>query len=344
MKRLFVSLLAVAAMASCSKNESVSDPDVPADGVEIMAKSVARSIESKAPFEGTIGADNQLTARVLVSKNDGNYTSTYADGTMTFTDNGSTQVGFNTTPAYYPADGSTLYLCGLYPATGWAANQTTTADYTFDGKTDIMAAAQQSSDKAQAQAGTYPALTFNHLLTKLVVKAVAADDAAITAWGDVTEIVLTGSKGSSAIGDPNTKVTVTLADGTAATGTAFATPATAFSFYTMTGDTYNDVAFTGQTCALATTAANIAYSLVAPVTATGTGDFKLKVTTQKGSETALENEVTIGLKDVAGTADFTGDTQGKSFVITLTFKATEIQATATVTDWVEGGSAGAEIQ
>lgn len=339
MKRLFVSLLAVVAMPSCSKNEPVTGSDVPTDGVEIMARSVVRTIETTAPFEGEIGDNGSLTARVLVSATSGNYTTIYEDDQMTFTDNGTMQVGF-VTPAYYPADGSRLYLCGLYPADQNWQNPTTSADYTFDGKTDIMAAAQVSSSKAEAQAGTYPTLAFKHLLTKLVVKAVAADQAAIDAWGNVTEIVLTQAGGAA----PYTKATVTLTDGTAATGTAFATTATSFPFYTITsGTTYNDVAFTEQTCALATTAADIAYSMVAPVTATETGDFKLKITTQKGSETALENEVTIDLKDTTDSA-FTGDTQNKSFVITLTFKATEIQAKATVGTWEEGGSAGAEIQ
>lgn len=340
MKHLFVSLLAVAAMASCSKNDSVTAPEGPqGDAVEIKATSKALSIESKAPFEGEIGDNGSLTARILVSVTQDNYTTTYKDDNMTFTDNGITEVGF-ATPAYYPADGSPLYLCGLYPADQNWQNPTTTADYTFDGKTDIMAAAQVSSSKTAAQAGTYPTLAFKHLLTKLVVKAVAEDQAAIDAWGDVTAIVLTKAEGNN----PYTKATVTLASGTAATGTAFATTLTAFPFYTMMGETYNDVAFTGQTCALTTTAANIAYSMVAPITATGTGDFKLKITTQKGSETALENEVTIDLKDTAGSAAFTGDTQNKSFVITLTFKATEIKAKATVGAWEEGGSAGAELQ
>lgn len=41
---------------------------------------------------------------------------------------------------------------------------------------------------------------------------------------------------------------------------------------------------------------------------------------------------------------FTGDTQGQAFEITLTFKATEIVATATVTDWVKGGNTEVPIQ
>lgn len=339
MKRLFVSMLAIAAMASCSKNETEPVSDAGADKVEIMAKSVTRSIETKAPFEGTIGNSSSLTARVLVSATSGNYTTTYHDGQMTFNDNGTTQVGFNTTPAYYPVDGSTLYLCGLYPADENWKNPTTTVDYEFDGKTDIMAAAEASSSKSQAQAQSYPTLAFNHLLTKLVVKVKAEDQAAIDSWGNITDLVLTQAGGTT----PYTKATVTLATGAAETGTAFSTTKSDFPFYTMTGTTYNEVAFTSQSVALTTDAANLAYSLVAPITATGSNDFKLKIKTQKGLDPALENEVTIGLQQTAGGA-FSGDTQGKSFEITLTFKATEIKAKATVTDWVKGGSASAEIQ
>lgn len=338
MKKLLVSLLAVAAMASCSKSEteSAAAPETNSDLVEILVKSTSRSIDTRAPFEGTISGDNQLTARVIASATSANYSTPYKDGKMTFADNGTTQVGFSD-KAYYPVDGSTLYLCGLYPADNWQ-NVTETAVYTFDGKTDIMAAAEVSSSKSEAQGGTYPTLAFKHLLTKLVIKAKAEDDAAIKAWGKITEITLKQA-GSSL---PYNMATVTLAGGTAAKG-AFSNTQEAFAFYTMTGETYNEDAFTGQAVDLTTDGAKVAYSLVAPVTATGTGDFKLKIKTQRGMEAVQENEVTVGLQKTEGGA-FEGDTQGKSFEITLTFKATEIQAKATVAAWEEGGSASADIQ
>ncbi len=84
MKQLFFSLLAVAAMASCSKSELAIRPEVIGD-VEIMAKSNALSIDadasSRAPFEGTIDNTNgnSLTAQVLASKTSGNYSTLYND-------------------------------------------------------------------------------------------------------------------------------------------------------------------------------------------------------------------------------------------------------------------------
>lgn len=50
-------------------------------------------------------------------------------------------------------------------------------------------------------------MQFKHLLTKLVVKLVAEDDAAVTAWGNVTDISLVGVNGSQ---KPYSKVEVTL--------------------------------------------------------------------------------------------------------------------------------------
>ena len=92
-----------------------------------------------------------------------------------------------------------------------------------------------------------------------------------------------------------------------------------------------------------TSPANAAYSLVAPITATGTGDFKLKITTQKDAESPLVNEVAVDLKGTSSST-ITGDTQGKAFEITLTFKATEIQAKASVKEWEKAGTATGEIK
>lgn len=336
MKQLFVLLLAVAAMVSCSKNESVTGPDVPADGVEIKASSMVRTIESKAPFEGAISATQNLTAKVLISTVTGDYSSPIHNGTLTFTQAG-TSTGF--TPAvYYPSStaDSPVYLVGLYPSTGWGNVQNSNEiEYTFDGSQDVMAAAEVSGTKALAQADTHPAFTFNHLLTKLNLSVKAESAEAAAAWGKVTEITLeqAGEK------TPKNQMKVALNTGTATfpyegTGT--------FSFYAKDGDAYTDNAFTAQAKELTTDLTEIAYALVAPITADGTKDFKLRVKTQKGSEAEVISMVDIDLTAKEGST--LGDTKGQAFALTLTFKATEITPSATVADWIEGGSAGAEIQ
>lgn len=338
MKQIYLPLLAVLALASCSKSELAMRPN---DGqVEIMATSQALSIDTRAPFEGQIEGGNPLTANVIMSQTSGDYTTPYGTvgttGTMTFTDNGTTEAGFNTTPQYYPADDSQIYLSALYPETGWTAI-TTTATYTIDGKSDLMAAAEQTSKKSEAIDGTFPTFSFNHLLTKLTVKVVAADQAAIDAWGAITEMTTTQADGQAL----NLTATVTLKDGTAAFTGAQGTP---LNFYTITdGTTYNDdaVAAVDHTITLTTDPTLVAYSLVPPITARAQAHhFDLSVKTEKSGEAIA---VPVNLEASLGGA-FSGDTRGKAFEITITFKATEIKAKATVTDWEDAGSSDVEIQ
>lgn len=350
MKKLYVPVLALLTLASCSKSELANRPVVENDMVEIMATSKALTIETRAPFEGQIASDNTLTAVVLGSTSTGDYTETtprYCDGEMTFTDDNTTAVSF-ATPQYYPVSDATIYLCALYPTAlaDWK-DIATTAKYTFDGKTDVMAAAEVNGKKSTAMAGTVPSFEFKHLLTKLVVKVKAENEAAQNVWGDITGITLVKAMN----GDVFDTAEVTLATGAATTGTAFSNPATdGMAFYRIDAAAYTDNAVddADNKIALTTTAEEVAYSLVAPITAeNGVKHFTLSVDTKLG-ETVTTKEVSFDLyKAKVGEEDpavFSGDTQGKAFEVTLTFKATEIVATATVTDWVKGGNTEVEIQ
>ena len=88
----------------------------------------------------------------------------------------------------------------------------------------------------------------------------------------------------------------------------------------------------------------MAYSMVAPLkNATGTADYTLAVKTEHSGTTPVT--VPVNLKTTgSSSADYTASTQGKKFVVLLTFKATEIKATATVKDWEEDGGSSEEIQ
>lgn len=347
MKKLYVPVLALLTLASCSKSELANRPVVENDMVEIMATSKALTIETRAPFEGSIASDNTLTAVVLGSTTTADYTTRYCDGEMTFTDDNTTAASF-ATPQYYPVSDAPIFLCALYPTAlaDWK-DIATTAKYTFDGKTDVMAAAEVSGKKSTAMAGTVPSFTFNHLLTKLIVKVKADGDAAVGVWGDITGISLVKANN----GDVFDTAEVTLATGAAATGTAFSNAAAdGMAFYRIDAAAYTDNAVddADNKIALTTTAEEAAYSLVAPIIAeNGVKHFALKVDTKLG-ETVTTKEVSFDLyKAKVGEEDpavFSGDTQGKAFEITLTFKATEIVATATVTDWVKGGNTEVPIQ
>ncbi len=339
MRKSMFSLLAVAAMASCTQSDVVEL--VPNEKVEIKLTSSAIAAETvtRAPYEGTIGSGNTLTAKVLASATSQSYTANalYANDVMEFTDNGTTAVGF-ATPKYYPADNSALYICGLYPSTGWADPANDECKFTFNGSQDVMVASEQSSTKDASKGGSYPALTFKHLLTQLVVKAVAENQAAIGAWGNLTDITLT-KVGSN---DPTSAVTVTLSAGTADESSAFATPLTGGMSFWVKGASPEAV-FASQTKALTTGGEEVAYSLVAPLkNATGTADYTLAVKTANSGTTPVA--VPVNLKQKGSNNAYTASTQGQKFIITLTFKATEIKATATVEDWKEEGGSSEDIQ
>lgn len=337
MKKSLFLLLAIVAMTGCTQGEILESRSD--ETVEIKLKSSALSVEAvtRAPFEGEIGSGNTLTARVLASKTQGNYTSSYADDAMTFNDNGTTAAGF-ATAKYYPADNSTVYFCGLYPSTGWAGSQTTTTSFTFDGSKDVMAAAEVSSSKDEAKGSTFKTLAFKHLLTQLVIKVVAENQAAIDSWGKLTDITLSKAGGSN---NPNTKVEVTLATGVAATGSAFATPVSdnSFKFWKLDSP---ETAFAGQSVVLTTSGAEVAYSMVSPVAATGSNDYTLLVKTVNAKAEGIS--VPVHLKKTANGEVYNLDTQGKKFVVTLTFKATEIKALATVQEWTSDGKGDETIQ
>lgn len=343
MKKLYVPVLALLTLASCSKSELANRPVVENDMVEIMATSKALTIETRAPFEGSIASNNTLTAVVLGSTTAADYTTTYCDGEMTFIDN-TTAASF-ATPQYYPVNDDMVYLCALYPtpATDWQ-NIGQTATYTFDGKTDVMAAAEVSGKKSTAMAGPVPSFTFNHLLTKLIVKVKADGDAAVGVWGDITGISLVKANN----GDVFDTAEVTLATSAAATGTAFSNAAAdGMAFYRIDAAAYTDNAVddADNKIVLTTDAVEAAYSLVAPIIAGNSADhFTLKVSTDlDGTPTVKEVSLKLSTADEIPVV-FTGDTQGQAFEITLTFKATEIVATATVTDWVKGGNTEVPIQ
>lgn len=326
------------AEADCTQSD-VMEP-VPNENVEIklISSAIAAETMTRAPYEGTIAADNTLAARVLVSETSGNYTTTYANDKMVFTDNGSTAVGF-ATAKYYPVDNSTLHICGLYPFEGWGNPANDECKFTFNGSQDVMAAPEKSSTKNDSKDGNYPQLEFKHLLTQLVIKAVAEDEAAIAKWGKLTDITLT-KVGKN---NPSGAVTVSLSAGTADESSAFATLLdNGMSFWVRGAGT--ETAFASQAKELTTDGEEVAYSMVAPLkNATGTADYTLAVKTEHSGTTPVT--VPVNLKTTgSSSADYTASTQGKKFVVLLTFKATEIKATATVKDWEEDGGSSEEIQ
>lgn len=343
MKKILFPLMAVAVLAGCSKENSQSE-----EQVEIKLASQALEATTRAPFEGTIGKSNPLKAFVPASSLSGNYGSLHTydgpHGYMLFSENGTTAVGFVSsadwaTPAakHYPADpNEAVYLCGLYPHDAWTIQTDgTKASAEIDGKTDLMAAKEIPSTKKDVQAGgTSPTLAFKHLLTRLNIELSAENDDAKTAWGNVTGLKI--SKAGQSI--PATQAAVTLASGSVAADDFTGTDATAC--YTAGTDANITPATPLE---LATKPARSeAYTLCPPVDASsGTEHYTLEITT-----TQYTTPYIVPLTLIYD-GNFSGDkssTAGQAFAVTLTFKASTIQAYATVAPWEEAGTSGSVIQ
>lgn len=353
-KNLFFTLATAALLASCSsendelfnttpegQSDELTEIKLSGTSLSVDADSSQKKVATRTAFEGQPGTDNELLALVPLSTKSKDYSSTHQwdgeHGTVSF--KGQDKTGF-TQAKHYPALATTpIYMVGLYPADEWET-LTTTATHTIDGKTDLMFAPEQTTTKANA--ANPPTLTFYHLLTKLniVLKGASTDD--IDAWGEITELKLAQSLGTGLQTPPNS-VTVTLGDN--AEGENKITPS-----YTgeATGglNCYkaktNDAVTTGTSLQINNNTNVVgAYVLAPPVSASTGSDYKLLIKTTKHTE-SIEKE--INLMQTNGTTEFTGDTMGKAFTITLNFKASVIEVKATVNPWEEGGKADIDIQ
>ncbi len=334
-------LTAAAAFTACSNEDIVPAPN--GENVQITLNSTtldASGLSTRAPFEGAIGATNQLTARIIASTAT-TFMDTHADGTMTFA---GAAAGYNagaTGTTTYPVSGP-VYLFGLYPATGWASYSEGVANYTFSGKEDVMATSQIPTVAADvAPGGTYKTLTFKHLLTKLEVK-MNATSTAIAEFGNVESIRLTKDAAATGI---NNRVSVN--NKTTTMVPSFTSTAAYLDFHSLAVDgttgakTYS--ASPVSSFALTSDSKTVAYAMVAPVNAsaaTDANEYVLEIKTASGAT----KTVNIDLKKGVDGSAFTGPTAGYSFGISLYFKSiNEIMADVTVETWTNEGEFQGEI-
>lgn len=336
MKKFIFPLVAVLGFAAC--NPENENPMGDGNGDEIKLQMTQLSIDTRAPYLADDPADAPLLARVLCSQTQGDYTvevdEANNNGFMNFTA-ASTETSFclndgTITPKSFPRGVNNVYLVGLYPAETWTKNAGTSASFNFDGSNDIMFAPEATTVKR----GAVGTLAFGHKMTKINIQLRAVDDASIAPWGEIENIALTGV--GAAATQPNTTVEVAFANGAA----TFSNAAASLACYGTDGTDYTDVAYAG-TAALTTTATTVAYTICEPVdAAAGTSDeYSLTIT----SSTKGEVVVPFSLTNTAD-AEFTGNTAGYAFTVTLSFSAVEIQAQATVTPWDEQGTTDVTIE
>lgn len=351
-KALFaISALALTSFVSCNKTEvNTAAPSV--DPNEITVSMSSLDVATKTPYDGTISSINPLVARVLASQTSEDYTTEYqgsTNGYIKFTDE-STAVGFTSqdgsekNPKFYPATANAeIFLFGLYPnTTTWTTNTKGSATATFTGCEDIMVAPETSSIKSTSNGN----LGFTHKLTQLIVKFEVEDANAKNGWGTITDLTLSGINTASGAAKPANSITVTTTDSPTVSFTGNAD--TPFYGCSKTSDNYSftNTKFTATDLSDITVGSGngkvVAYTLCQPIDAANistTADYKITV---KNANTS--REVSVDLKSDDNSTSFTESTEGYAFTITLNFKATEILATASVTDWKDGGSTTVDVE
>lgn len=213
-------------------------------------------------------------------------------------------VSTTVTGKFYPVDGSAVNFVGYAPSGGTLSAGS--VSFTIDGTDDVMYAGVASGTKVQAIAGTHPNLVFEHMLTQLQFQVVAEDVAGVPAVAAWGDVTKI-----EVLSQPNT-IALALASGTAtASGTAVFT------------------GFSG-TQALTTTLTGVGNgTMIFPVNA---ATLSLKVYTvncPEGQQVDLLSKTFVA---------------GSAYKVNLTFKATAIVLTATVTPWADGGSTGIDVK
>ena len=347
-KALFaISALALTSFVSCNKTEvNTATPSV--DPNEITVSMSSLDVATKKPYDGTISSINPLVARVLASQTSGDYTDEYqgsTNGYIKFTDE-STAVGFTSqngsekNPKFYPATANAeIFLFGLYPnTTTWTTSTKGSATAAFTGCEDIMVAPETKSIKSTSNGN----LAFKHKLTQLIVKFEVEDANAQNGWGTITDLTLSSINTASGAVKPANGITVTTTD----------TPTVSFTgnadtpFYGCSETSFTDTKFTATDLSDITVGSSngkvVAYTLCQPIDAANIStDADYKITVKNANTT---REVSVDLKNDDNRTSFTESTEGYAFTITLNFKATEILATASVTDWKDGGSTTVDVE
>lgn len=320
MKKLILSMAAVAALASCSNDESNVAPELDAKGTPIaVTAGIETSVDTKAPVTGTAFADGASNLFRLVAYENATQAVPSDFSTPYFKNNGKGDVNVNSKqgsdskyqllpdPAqYYPVDGEYLYFYAFAPGGDdiwtFTPNATApTAKITINGSQDIMWAKDETGiAKAASGAQTQPALAFTHKLMQVTFKAQA--DASFTGSDKVTKLTINGV---------GTSVTLNVKNGT----------------ITNYGSE-NLVAYDNTT---GVAIESDPKDIVAGVMFKPTQNFTITVETENGVK--YENvEIDLGTTET--------DKAGYSYEVTLNFKQTLIIPTATITDWKKGTNPG----
>lgn len=316
-------LLCMAALASCSKEESgiIPVPDgpqtaiVPTAGLSMSATPSVRAALPGGPVSGTTfpkGTEDlfAVTAYKGTAAPSSDYSNAYFDNETVDSD-AEGKLNF-TTAQYYPADAEKLYFYACSPVstsgfTAGTASAVPTVAWTIDGTQDIMYA-NVVSGIGKVSAGTtqpQPEFSFNHLLKQVRFKLVKGEG-----FGD-------GIYASSVkITNCRTQASLNLITGA----------------LTFTGNADQSIGFSGN-YAIQKSGVEIG-SLLCQAGETGL-DIEIVAA-------GITYKTSVTLKSTS--TDITAGGAGVSHLVTLTFIGTQIVPSAAITDWVDAGETSGTIQ
>ena len=324
MKKLFISVWALAALVCCSKEEN----GLPAGGSEESRAAIAPSaniennVISRSAVDGTSFAEGndvfRLSAFEAATEPTDNWTATGAEAfenmRVNCAANGTLSLA---TSKYYPPTGANAQKLWFYAyapaANGTYSNGNGTTEpsvtYTITGQEDIMTGNVSNTNGfggvANGETQTHPAFAFSHLLKKITFKVKAGNTFDAESNTAVSQIVVKNVK---------TSASLNVVDGTLA----------------FSGEADQSLTLSGGNTTITTEGASVPGCLMFEP---GTS-FTVSVTA--GGVTYADATVTLS-GDKAGEA-------GVSHEVTLTFHRSGIVPTATITDWVKGDDAGVDIQ
>lgn len=301
MKNLMISMLAMAAMVSCTSEDILDDQDpVISDGlVPITMTAEIGHLTTKAAIgqeaDGALSADLGSVQFLRSDKETADWTNLDTPLTATIKQDG--KIEFDT-PQYYLKDGSTTHLIGYYPAA--TSINSGIVSWTITGKEDIIISDAQSGSKTST---TKLAFTFGHQLTQLQFNVKAPSGETLT--GEKLKSVTVKNLKTTAQFDPDA----------------------ASDAFTFTGDATNSLTTESPVTDTDLSDAGVSGGTLLIEPSATDKDFDIEVVTvdADSKEKTYKGKVKIG---AAATT---------SYDVNLTISQQEVSGTATVGKWTSGG-------
>lgn len=293
--------IALATLAACTGLQDVRQEETEGQRIAVCAGIGDPSVVTRAltyygyttpsnehPLEAEVWFTDDENATTQFG-NSGSATSLPRYSDVTFVSGGMTFPDSDVLP--YTA-GKATYAVGFWPRSSWTPiSSNTQATHAITGQEDLMFAPKITA-AADAHFSPLTPLTFSHLLTWIKIRVAASGSEAIAAWGKITSITIASK----------TSLTVSLNGDLGA----------------VTYNTDGEIeAFSNPSGTALTTSANELASVFCAPTASAQYTITIKSENETGGKVVTVNLLDLDKEPIGSSI---AATQGKEFIITLTFQ------------------------